>query len=193
MTKMHRYFSRSNTLTYTDVLQKLIHSYNHRVHRTLGICPAQVTKVNEKEIFNHLYGKVLASDQAKKPRFRFKIGDLVRISKFKPTFSKGYLKNFTEEFFKVTDTVPSVPVTYRITDLQDTLIQGIFYEAQLQRIRLSDQNKAYKIEVLKTRKTKGGRSEFLVHYLGWPHSYDQWVSKTQLEKAGGGKIIVNPL
>ena len=184
MTKLHRYFSSSNTFTYTNILDKLIHSYNHRVHRTLGICPAQVTKANEKKIFKHLYGKVLAS-RKNKPRFRFKIGDLVRISKFKPTFTKGYLKNFTEEFFKVTDCVPSVPVTYRITDLQDILIHGIFYEAQLQRIRLSDQNKAYKIEILKTRKTKAGSNEFLVHYLGWPQSYDQWVSKTQLEKVGG--------
>ena len=31
----------------------------------------------------------------------------------------------------------------------------------------------HKVEVLKQRKSKHGL-EYLVHYVGWPHTYDEW-------------------
>ena len=34
-------------------------------------------------------------------------------------------------------------------------------------------NDNYRIRVLKQRKTKNGL-EYLVNYIGWPHTYDEW-------------------
>ena len=48
--------------------------------------------------------------------------------------------------------------------------RGTFFEDELVRYIPSY---TYPIEVLKKRKTKKGE-EYLVHYIGWPHSCDQW-------------------
>lgn len=179
MTKLYRYFTAKNTLKYIDVLEALIKSYNNKYHRTLGMAPVEVTKKNVKAVFQHLYGSVL---NKKVQRFRFQIGDLVRISKHKRLFTKGYLRNFTDEYFKVIDRVPSYPVTYRLSDLKDNVIGGIFYQAELQRVRILDpENKAYKIEILKTR-NRGKNTQYLVHYVGWPKEFDEWVATGQLVK-----------
>ena len=40
--KMWKYFTAKNTLKYIDVLQKLMYSYNHSRHRSIGMKPADV-------------------------------------------------------------------------------------------------------------------------------------------------------
>ncbi len=56
--------------------------------------PLDVHKENEKDVFNNLYGKM----RKDAPVFKYKIGDLVRVSKVRNVFSKGYEQNYTEEF-----------------------------------------------------------------------------------------------
>ena len=48
---------------------------------------------------------------------RFKIGDHVRISKYKNVFSKGYTPNWSEEVFVIRKIQNTVPWTYLINDL----------------------------------------------------------------------------
>jgi hypothetical protein len=42
-TKMLKYFTHPETLTYLHVLQDLVESYNRTPHRTIGLPPAEVT------------------------------------------------------------------------------------------------------------------------------------------------------
>ena len=42
-TKMWKYFTHRETLTYVEVLLEMVASYNHTVHKTIGIPPAEVT------------------------------------------------------------------------------------------------------------------------------------------------------
>ena len=44
---MWKYFTAKNTLKYMDVLQKLVYSYNHSRHRSIGMKPVDVTHENE--------------------------------------------------------------------------------------------------------------------------------------------------
>ena len=62
---------------------------------------------------------------------KFKVGDHVRISKYKNIFAKGYTPNWSEEVFvgKIKSTVPG---TYVINDLNSEEIIGSFYEKELQ-------------------------------------------------------------
>ena len=46
-TKMWKYFAHRETLTYVEVLSEMVASYNHTVHRTIGIPPAEVTWDNQ--------------------------------------------------------------------------------------------------------------------------------------------------
>ena len=49
----------------------------------------------------------------------FKVGDYVRISKYKNIFAKGYMPNWSEEVFIISKIKNTVPWTYVINDLND--------------------------------------------------------------------------
>ena len=49
---------------------------------------------------------------------KFKIGDIVRISKYKNIFAKGYVPNWSEEAFVIKKVKNTVPWTYVISDLK---------------------------------------------------------------------------
>ena len=64
---------------------------------------------------------------------KFKIGDHVRISKYKNIFAKGYKPNWSEEVFIITKIKNTVPWTYVINDLNGEEIIGAFYKKELQK------------------------------------------------------------
>ena len=55
--KTKMYFTHIETLTYVDVLFEMVASYNHTVHRTIGIPPAEVTWANQTTVSKRLYGR----------------------------------------------------------------------------------------------------------------------------------------
>ena len=63
---------------------------------------------------------------------RFKVGDRVRIHKFKNIFAKGYTTNWSKEIFKV----DKVNYTNNLRDLNDEEIIGSFYDKELQKTKL---------------------------------------------------------
>ena len=89
------------------------------------------------------------NEETNKKDPKFKVGDHVRISKFKNIFAKGYTPNWSEEVFVINQIRDTVPWTYLINDLNDEEIKGSFYEKELQK---TDQ-KEFRIEkVTKKRK-----------------------------------------
>ena len=62
---------------------------------------------------------------------KFKVGDRVRISKYKNIFAKGYMPNWSEEVFVIKKVKNTVPWTYVINDLNGEEIIGTFYEKEL--------------------------------------------------------------
>ena len=67
---------------------------------------------------------------------RFKVGDRVRISKFKIIFAKGYTANWSTEIFIVDKINDTVPYTYNLKDLNDEEIIDSFYDKELQKTEL---------------------------------------------------------
>ena len=117
---MWRYFTRNKTRRYVDILPDLLYNYNHSFHRSIQRTPAEVNSSNVLEVWKTLYGKtgktgIRKSIPSTKPKFR--VGDLVRISKAKKTFDKGYLPNWTTELFTVSKRIPDrFPYVYKIQD-----------------------------------------------------------------------------
>ena len=76
---------------YVDKLDDIVDEYNNTCHTTIKTKPADVkdnTYINaDKEINN------------KDPKF--KVGDRVRISKYKNIFAKRYMPNWIEEIFVI--------------------------------------------------------------------------------------------
>ena len=106
---------------YFDVLYDIVNKYNNRVHKTIKMKPIDVTDDSYAE-YNEDFNK-------KDPKF--KVGDHVRISKYKNIFAKGYTPNWSEEVFVVSKIKNTVPWTY--VDLNGEEITGSFYEKELQK------------------------------------------------------------
>ena len=64
---------------------------------------------------------------------KFKVGDHVRIAKYKNIFAKGYTPNWSEEMFVIKKIKNTVPWTYVINDLNGEEIIAIFYEKDYKR------------------------------------------------------------
>ena len=64
---------------------------------------------------------------------KFKVGDHVRISKYKNIFAKGYMPNWSEEVLVIKKVKITVPWTYTINDLNGEEIIGTFYGKELQK------------------------------------------------------------
>ena len=127
---MMKEFVKNNNTVWYNTLSKLIKIYNNRYHNTIKMKPMQVNKSNEKYIKENIY---TYNKTSKNPKF--KINDLVRISlKRRPIFDKpsGNIK-WSEELFKIHSINRSNVITYKIKDLNDEIIEGIFYEKELQK------------------------------------------------------------
>ena len=173
--KMYKYFTAKNTLTYINVLPQLVSSYNNTYHRSIKVKPSQVTKKNEAKVWDTLYG-----DDVQKP-VRYKVGDRVRISKVKRMFEKYYLPNFTEEIFTAYKRMTRQVPVYKLKDDAGEILDGTFYEPELQKIIKNDD--VYRVEkILRKRKRKGG-VEYLVRWKGYEDpKFDSWVQESDILK-----------
>lgn len=165
-TRMYRYFTRTNSLRFIDVLPALVRSYNDTVHSAIKMAPSLVTAQNEGLIRQ----RAVRIPQSKT---KFAVGDTVRISETRRTFKKGYLPSWTRELFKVVNILSTNPKTYSIVDYSGEPIKGKFYAEELQRVEQQDD--IFKVEkILKTRK-RLGKTEYFVRWLGYPPKFDSWV------------------
>ena len=108
---------------YIDKLDGIVNEYNNTYHRTIKMKP-----VNVKD---NIYINIGKEVNDKDPKF--KIGDHVRLSKYKNIFSNAYTPNRSEEVLVTRKIRNTVPWTYVINDLNGEEIIGTFYEKELQR------------------------------------------------------------
>ena len=111
-TIMRKYFYSKGTYNWVDVLDELTENYNSTKHGSILMKPADVNKFNENLVWVTLYGSAVG----KPPLPKFRVGDTVRVSKYKSIFGKGYEANFTEEIFKISKVLRGDPNMYEIED-----------------------------------------------------------------------------
>jgi transposase InsO family protein len=177
--RLWKHFTTTKSYNYLDCLQDIVTSYNNNYHSSIKRKPVEVDRTNETEVRRILYGSPVQLDPPRKPvKFRFSVGDKVRIAKHKGVFEKGYLPNFTEEIFTIKYRLASDPPTYKIEDSGGEDISGVFYEPEL--VKVVKRDDIYKIEkVLKRRKRKG-QVELFVKWLGYPEKFNQWIKESDL-------------
>jgi len=121
------------------------------------------------------YGKI----RKETPVFKYSVGDVVRVSKVRGIFTKGYEQNYTEEYFTITACIPRVPPVYRLQDLDGEIIDGCFYEEELQKIIVSD-DKTFKIEKILHKQKRGKVTYVLVKWWGWPSKFNSWIAEKEV-------------
>ena len=171
-TKMWKQFTVQGNTQYLEMLPKLVKQYNNTKHSSIKMTPTEASKKkNEGVVYFNLYGNMETSRQ--KPKF--KVGDKVRISKYKrPVFDKGYTANWTEEVFTVDKIQYTNPITYRLKDLSGEEISGSFYEQEMQKA-VQD---VYRIEKVIRRDARKGKA--LVKWSGYPEKFNSWVDINDL-------------
>ena len=114
--KIFKHMTAISKNVYFDVLDDIVNKCNNTVHRTIIMKPIDVTSDSYSEY----------SEDFNKKDPKFKVGDHVRISKYKNIFAKGYTPNWSEEDFVVSKTKNTIPWTYIIIDLNGEEITGSF-------------------------------------------------------------------
>ncbi|CAK1581386.1 unnamed protein product [Parnassius mnemosyne] len=153
-----------------DTLNNVIYEYNHTYHRTIGEIPANVNNKSKKRILQR-YLRLVKNDNVKR---KFKLGDYVRISKYKGTFEKGYTPNWSTEIFKIRKLQNTIPTTYLIKDtIRGQPILGGFYAQELQKTKNPN---IYLVE--KVLRSKGNK--VLVKWLDLSSSENSWIDKSNI-------------
>ena len=160
--KIYKYMTAIPKNVYIDKLDDIVNEYNNAYHRTIKMAPVVVKDDKyidfEKEVND------------KDPKF--KVGDYVRISKYKNIFTKGYMPNWSEEVFIVSKIKNTVPWTYAINDLNGEEIFGTIYEKEFRKTNQEE----FRIE--KVLKEKGDKLN--VKWKGYDNSFNSWIDKKDL-------------
>ena len=144
--KIFRYLNHLNSKRYIDVLQNFVNTYNNSYHRIINSTPTKksLIKFSNKQIQN--------TNLSKRETHKYSIGDFVRVSRSRSDFGKGFEGTFNLEVFKIDKLLFRSNIkVYKLKDLNNKVIEGIFYEQEIQKIKF-DSNSFFKIEKLLHKK-----------------------------------------
>ena len=147
---------------YVNKLDDIVKEYNNTYHTSIKMKPVDVkdnTYIDFKKEINN-----------KDPKF--KVGDHVRIYKYKNIFTKGYMPNWSEEIFIIKKIKDTVPWTYVINNLNGKEIIGTFFENELQDTK---QNEFRMENVIKRKGDK-----LHVKWKGYDNSFNNWIDKKHI-------------
>lgn len=189
-----RFLARKRTKRYTDILPKLVESYNSTPHRSINnVAPKDVNENNSADIWAYMYLKPRKQSKQSalkslrntinkaKTLYRYKIGQLVRLSHQRKPFTRVYNKQWTYEVFKISRRfqMQSIPL-YCVVDLLGEEVLGNWYQAEIQPIDRHE-NALWEIQkVLKTRRINN-KTQCLVKWTGYSDKFNSWVDKSEVK------------
>ena len=89
--KIYKYMTSISTNVYIDKLDDIVNKYNNTYCSTIKMKPADVKSSTYIDSSEEIYYQ----------DSEFKIGDNVRISKYKNIFAKNYFPNWSEQVFVI--------------------------------------------------------------------------------------------
>lgn len=123
-TRLHKYFTYTNSVRWLDSGEKITNAINKSYHRMIKCTPEDVF-TGKKQPADQL----LRMTTVKSPKY--KIGQMVRMSRTDEVFRKGYRSGWTNEEFQIISALSGSPPVYRLVDLSGEEILGIVYEQEL--------------------------------------------------------------
>ena len=121
--KIFKHMTAVSMNVYFDVLDDIVNKYNNTVHRAIKMKPV--------DVISDSYAEYNEDSNKKDPKF--KVGDHVRISKYKNIFAKGYTQNWSEVFI-ISKIKNTVPWTYVISDLNGEPLLEVFMKKNCKKL-----------------------------------------------------------
>ena len=160
--KIYKYMTSISKNVYIDKLDDIINEYYNTYHRTIKMKPIDV-----KDNTYIDFGKEVNDNDPK-----LKVGDHVRIAKYKSIFAKGYTPNWSEEIFVIKEIKNIAPWTYVINDLNGEGNIATFYENELQKTNPEE------LRIEKVIKEEGDK--LYVKRKRYDNSFNSWIDKKDL-------------
>ena len=157
---------------YFDFPDDIFDKYKNKYHRTIKVKPIHVKPGSYVE-----YNGYSNSKDAK-----FKVGDHIRISKYKNIFAKGYAPNWSEEDFVISKVKNTIVLTCIISDLICEEIDGTFYKKELQKTN----EREFKVEKIIKRKS----DKQYVRQKGYDNSFSSLIDKKDVEQEYKNKLYI---
>ena len=98
-TKIYKYMTAISKNVYINKLDDIVSEYNNTYHTTIKMKPVDVK--------DNAYIDFKKEVDDKDPKF--KVGDYVKMSKYKNMFARGYTPNWSEEIFMIKKVKKTVP------------------------------------------------------------------------------------
>ena len=177
--KLWRYFTKTQTYRYVEVLPKIIKNYNHSYHRSIKLSPAEVNSGNQEQVWKTLYMDDARHFQNKR-NIPLDVGDRVRISKTRVQFQKGYTSSWTSEKFTISQVLlHTTPSVYHLKDDHGEELKGTFYSQELQ---LIEKDFPFQIQKVLKERGKSYSKEYLVQWKGYKPLFNSWIPQRVLDK-----------
>ena len=190
--KLGRYMVYTKSRRWIDALPEVTDSYNKTYHTTIKMTPMQALKTEDailwKTQYNPTMKKLHKGEKKATPKkpmskipYKFKVGDVVRLSKIPGTYDKEKDKKWTDELFTITTRSLNQGIPkYEVKDFANDPITDKFSSDELQKVTV-DQNTQYDVDKVLRKQKKRGRTQVLVHWVGWPSKFDSWIDEDQVK------------
>ena len=149
---------------YIDKLDDIVNKYNNTYHSTI--------KMKIVDVKPRTY--IESSQETNYQDPKFKIDDIIGISKYKNIFAKSYVPNWSEEVFVIKKVKNTVSWTYVISHFKGEENVGTFYQKKLQ----TSNQKEFIVEKVIKRKS----DKLFVKWKGYYSSFNSWIDKKKQYK-----------
>ena len=129
---LYKILDKKQSFKWIDYLEQAFKIYNSRKHSTIKMSPNDAEKAENEDIVRKRFIMKYNKVGTKPPKAKYKIGDTVRIWKYKRVFDRGYNEQFTKQYFRVRKVLRNLPVIrYELEDIHGEKIIGSFFENEL--------------------------------------------------------------
>ena len=93
-----------------NLLQDIVEKYNNKVPYSIKVTPLEAS--NDPELVKDINNLNNHKNDSLKEKISLKVGDHVRIFKYKKHFDKGFISKWTNEIFIIKKGLNTKPITY---------------------------------------------------------------------------------
>ncbi|CAG2242138.1 unnamed protein product [Mytilus edulis] len=194
-TMIYRYLAKHKSNRYIDSLQDLVKSYNATPHRSLdNIAPKDVNADNAANLWAYMYlrpkkkRKGKTSNVIKKGKkafrkslYKYRKGQLVRISNQRRPFQRVYNEQWSYEVFKIYARFQMQGLQmYKLADLLEQRILGNFYFSKVQPVNKSE-DALWEIEKIIKKRKRNKQVQYFVKWLGYSERFNSWVAESDVK------------